>query len=198
MTGSVHPKVEDMQHYRAVNNEEGLEIRATLGGRLAAAAVRFAVWTPLGMAGLSVLFLPDYLGQYRQDEPVTGLFWAALAGLAVFAGLIAAGVRLMRRDIWLLSPDRDAIVFATQPLVGRTRESHIDWSELTSVDWRPRGFGRSSTLSFQFEGHPEETVASTRLGAEPIAPMFDKIKAFLAEHRPDVEVRTHDPDSQHS
>lgn len=187
-----------MQHYEVEHIDEGLEIRATLRGRLAAATVRFVIWTPLVMAGMSVLFLPDYLGQYRQDEPVTGLFWAALAALAVFAGLIAAAVRLMRRDVWLLSPQREAVVFATRPWVGRARESHIDWAELDSVEWKPRRMGRRSMLSLRFDGRPPETVATTRLGADSIAAVFETLKRYLAEHRPDVDVQTIVGDGQRS
>lgn len=167
---------------------ECLEIRRSAAGRVAGAVARFAVWMPVGMAALSILFLPDYLGQYREQEPVPGLFWAVLGAISAFVALIGALVKFLRRDLWVVDAEADRLVFETHPLVGTPSQGTVELDRLERVVLERGDRWEVSAVGFELRGYPNETLGRTRLGGAELDKLVDTIESFVDEHELEIEI----------
>ena len=177
-----------MNFYSVEHDGAQVVVGQTVVGRLAEAAVRFAVWTPMAMFALSILFMPDYVCHYREQEPVPGMFWGVIGGMALFVGAVAAFVRFSRRDAWMFDPGRGEIVFQAMPLVGRSAEAAIDLSDWESLIVRRVGFPRVSGVAIAIEGRPDEIVCSSRFGWATVSGVADALEEFAEKQGLKVDI----------
>jgi hypothetical protein len=176
-----------MQFYDVERRDGALAVEHTRLGRLADGVVRCAVWAPLAMFGLSLLFMPDYVCQYREQQPVPGLFWGVMAAAASVIAAIAGFVRYARRDTWLLDVREGVVVFRANPLVGPAAEASAELSNLSLVRARRAGPLRVSGVAVELDGHPDEEICESRFGWSTVSNVYRELKAFAEEHRLDVD-----------
>jgi hypothetical protein len=172
-----------MKLYDVKQNGDCLTIRRTTSGRLAEAASRLATWWPLVFAAEAIFFLPDYLHRYRDgasDERF--VFWAALAGLATLIAGIGAIVKFVRRDTWIIDPDRGKLVFQTRPFFGARHETEVDLDRLVGLRYVQASPPRLSELSLHLRGQPDETLCRTRWGSSMLDDVVDAIQSFADTH----------------
>ncbi len=177
-----------MQLYTTTRQESRVIVEPTLGGRLVAAAVRLVVWTPVAMVGLSILFLPDYLCQYREQQPVPGMFWMVIGAGAVFLAAIGAFVRFSRRDRWVFDAEADEIVFRAEPLVGPTTRTAAGLGEWTRLKARRAGMWDRSRIEIGLEEHPAEPICESRFGWGALQEIWEDLVAFVEQAGLDVEI----------
>lgn len=177
-----------MDFYTVERDGGELVVGQTLTGRLTEAAVRFVVWAPLTMFGLSVVFMSDYLCEYREQEPVPGMFWAVLGATALFIAGVAGFVRFSRRDAWLFDVRGGEVVFQAHPLVGRSVEAAVDLSKLEGITVRSVPFPRVSGVAISIEGRPDEIVCSSRFGWSTVSNVAEALETFVDDHGLQVEI----------
>jgi len=178
-----------MDLYDVERRDAAIAVEQTVAGRLAEGLVRFAVWAPLAMAGLSLLFMPDYVCQYREQQPVPGMFWGVMAVAAFVIAGIAGFVRFSRRDTWVVDAREGALVFRADPLIGPSAEATAQLSEVRAIRMRRAGFPRVSGIAVELDGHPDETICTSRFGWSTVSNVSEELEAFLGAH--DLEIDLH-------
>lgn len=170
--------------------EDGiLNIGATPAGRAAAALERFVFVVPLIVIGGGIFFLPDYLGRYREQEPVPGFLLAALVITAVFIGLVASVLRYFRDDLWVVDANERMLVYQTSRVLGSGVEHtgiELDMIErfVAEID---ESWGDSG-LYVQVEGHGHERMLESRTGADSFGQVADVLRDFLSEKGLEIPV----------
>ncbi len=174
-----------------------LTLRQTRWGRLMAALYRAVVVFPLVMLALMVVFMPDYIFRFAEEEPVTGLFWAAFAGLALLVAGLASTMRYLRRDRWIFDGSSRMVVAEMATLWGEPGRGEADLRELESMGLMRRRWPKKSALILRLKSGREETVFSGRgMGAE-LESVADSIMEFLRRQRYHIELeRLDDTDEE--
>lgn len=166
-----------------------LEVGRGRFGRVVHAATRFLFWFPIGLLGISFVFLPDYLGQYREQSAQAGAFWWVMVGVAAFIAAIGAFVRFSRRDVWGFDADEGVVVFRARPMIGPSAEASVELDRLQSIDVRSRSWPGKSAVELSIRGRRTETLAETRLGAARLEGVVEALRAFVDEHEVAVDFR---------
>ena len=175
--------------YETHRDGDRLAITPTSAGRGTAATIRFLLWTPVAMLGFTILFMPDYLCQYREQQPVSVAFWVVIGAAALFIGAVGAFVRFSRRDRWTFEAGADEIVVEADPLVGRSARASAafgEWTGLRAV--RSPLFGRSRIEAVFRGDRPDEIVCESRLGWATIADVWKELATFVEDAELDVDL----------
>lgn len=164
-------------------------IGQTPAGRAAAALERFAFIVPLIVLGGSIFFLPDYLGRYREQEPMPGFLFLALIITAVFIGLVASALRFFRNDLWVIDATEQMLVYQASRVVGQGFEqSGIELDMVERFIVRIADAPRDSEIFVRVDGHGTERVISSRFGVESVREAADALGAFLEENGIEIPV----------
>lgn len=182
-----------MQFYDVDHKDGALAVEHTKVGRLADGAVRFAVWAPLAMLGLSLLFMPDYVCQYREQQPVPGMFWGVMAAAALVIAVIAGFVRYARRDTWVIDAREGVLVFRANPIVGPSAEASAELSDLRRIRARRVGPLRVSGVAVELDGDPDEAICRSRFGWSTVSNVYRELETFAEEHELEVDFKSDSP-----
>ncbi|QDG53969.1 hypothetical protein FIV42_25470 [Persicimonas caeni] len=164
-------------------------IGQTPAGRAAAAMERFVFIFPLIVLGGSIFFLPDYIGRYREQEPMPGFLFLALVLTALFIGLVASTLRFFRNDLWVVDAGEGMLVYQASRVFGKGFEQagiELDMVErfIVNIEDAPR----DSEIFVRVDGHGTERVISSRFGVESVREAADELKAFLDDKGIDIPV----------
>lgn len=176
-----------MDLFEVRQGDSTLELGRGRLGRVTHAATRFLLWFPVGLLAVSAVFLPDYLGHYRAEESVGGIFWWVMAAVAAFIAFIGAFVRFSRRDTWVFDVPAERVVFRARPMIGQSATATIELERLERVAFRARSAPQASTIRLEFRGHRDETLAETHLGAERLRPVFASLESFVDRYGLEVD-----------
>lgn len=167
----------------------------TRSGRLAAAVERLIfMFLALTVCG-SIFFLPDYIGRYRAEEPVTGMLFGVLLLSVLFMSLVAATLRYFRNDLWVLDVEERALIYQAKQIFGRgVQQSGIEFEQIERflVDIKPAP--RESRLIVQLHDGGGERMLVTRVGGASIAQVAEALGPFLRKHRIDAAIESAQPD----
>lgn len=178
-----------MEFYEVERSDGAVAVRQTTPGRLAEAFVRFAVWGPLAMVGLSLLFMPDYVCQYREQQPVPGMFWGVIGAAALVIAGMAGFVRYARRDTWILDAREGQLVFRADPLIGPSAEATAQLSDVQAIVARQVSFPRVSGVAVELDGQPDEAICTSRFGWSTVSNVFGALETFVDAHDLDVDLQ---------
>ncbi len=180
-----------------LNEESGeLTVQLTLWGRVVAGTFRGIKIFPWLALIAGVFFLPDYIGRYRAEEPVTGLFWLSILSL-VFLGCFLWGVlRVLRRDRWVFDGNSRRVIAEVPRLFRQPARGEADLREIEALQLKTRRFPFESELTVRIdtadEGVRTETIlAEPGMGAQ-IEQAADAIIEFLRDHRYYVDLERAD------
>ncbi|MFB6350893.1 MAG: hypothetical protein ABEN55_12730 [Bradymonadaceae bacterium] len=165
-----------------------MTVEPTTAGRLAAAAMRFARWTPIAAFGLGLLFMPDYLCHYREQQAASAMFWVVIGAGALFIGAVGAFVRFSRRDRWTFDSRSGEIVVEAQPLVGRAASATADLGEWRGLEAVRSPMLSQSRIELRFDDRPDEEICESRLGWATIADVWDELDTFVGESGLNVDI----------
>lgn len=177
-----------LQFYETKKQNGELVVEPTTAGRLAAAGMRFARWTPIALAGLALLFMPDYLCHYREQQPAAAMFWVVIGAGGLFIGLVGAFVRFSRRDRWRFDSRSRDIVVEAEPLVGRSARATADLGRWTGLHAVRSPMLSQSRIDLRFEERPDELICESRFGWATIADVWDELDTFVGEAQLDVDI----------
>lgn len=177
-----------MELYKSSREDGRVVVEPTTAGRLAGAAVRFAIWAPVAMFGLSLMFMPDYLCQYREQEPVPGMFWMVMLVGAAFIGALGAFVKFARRDVWAFDAEAQEVVFEANPLFGQSARTAADLDQWTALRAERSAMPGRSSIAVGLAEHPDERICESRFGWSPLSGVWEDLVAFVDDQRLDVEL----------
>ncbi len=158
-------------------------------GRLQGALGRFvAVTIGVGVA-LSAFLLPDYLGRYRAEEPIEGLFLLSILLVAGLAGFALALARMMRRERWIVDAPDGALVLERGIGRGEPRSEVIDLGRVRSFDLKVVSWWRTSSLdAIMDDGKSINLVACSSFDTS-LRGVADALSTYLDRQRSGVDVR---------
>ncbi len=164
-------------------------IGQTPAGRAAAALERFVFIFPLIVLGGSIFFLPDYLGRYREQEPMPGFLFLALVISAAFIGLVASVLRFFRNDLWVIDTQEGMLVYqASRVLRGGFDQAGIELDMVERFIVKLEDSPKDSGMYVRVEGEGTERVVESRFGARSIEEAADELRAFLDDKGIDIPV----------
>jgi len=152
--------------------------------------MRFARWTPLAVLGLGLLFMPDYLCHYREQQPASAMFWVVIVAGGLFIGAVAAFVRFSRRDGWMFDPRAGEIIVEARPLVGRSARATADIDDWVGLRADRSSVLSSSRIEARFADRPDERICESRFGWSTIADVWDELDTFVDEADLNVDIET--------
>ncbi|RAL24657.1 hypothetical protein DL240_00155 [Lujinxingia litoralis] len=165
-----------------------LVIERSAGGRARAGAWRALVTMPLALGALGVVLLPDYIGRYREAEPVPGLFWGALAAVALLVGGLVGLVGALRRERWVVDgPGRELRVEVS--LMASTQGAGVPLVEVKGVELVPGGVLRPGRLDVVLTDERRETLARGYFLTKRLRDVGEEVVTYLREHRFVVALR---------
>lgn len=161
----------------------------TRSGRLWAAAERlFFMFLTLSVVG-TIFFLPDYMGRYRAEEPVSGLLFGLLLLAALAASLLAATLRYFRREFWVLDVEEGALVYQSGKLFGRGAQQYgIDFEHIERFLVEINPSPRESRMLAQFHDGKGERILVTRVGGASLAEVAEALTPFLRKNRIQIPI----------
>ncbi|TXD39127.1 hypothetical protein FRC98_01615 [Lujinxingia vulgaris] len=177
----------------AAEREGALEVGRSRLGQARAAVGRAALAFPLVMGALALVLLPDYLGRYREAEPVAGLYWVALAMMALLFAAIVGSVSALRHERWIFDgPGRQLQVQVR--LMASVQEAAVPMRDVERLHLM-RGAGlRPSRLDVVLKEGRRETLARGYFVGERLEEVGQVICDYLRSHRFFVELECDSPD----
>lgn len=176
-----------MKLFYSLEEDRRLEIGPTGGGRFVWALERWALVWPLVMGGLSLFYLPDYLGRYSTTVSDSTIFWVSLLAVASFVSLLLGVMRYLRHERWIFDGESRELVYQTRTLYGTLHESSVELREIKQIEVdRVKGF-RSSTIVVEFAAGHREVLCKTRWGTREVEGIAEALRVFLRKARYDVE-----------
>ncbi len=144
----------------------------------------------LATIGLSIVLLiitaPDYIGRYRAEEPVTGLFFASILGIGALLGGALALARGARRDAFTVSASDQALVLS-RSVFGRARpEDALDLEWVEGVELRP---GWGAKLTAKMSDGKELTLWTGVCAQAQAQELVDALGAFSRQNRLTFDAR---------
>ncbi|MEO1270862.1 MAG: hypothetical protein AAFX99_22470 [Myxococcota bacterium] len=130
---------------------------------------------PVCTAGLTLFFLPDYIGTYRALQGIDAtLFWATTGVLLMLICLAYGARRATRVAFWELDGRQGVVRMQTRtPLgsQGELFESPLDHVESIQV--------RTSTAWIQIKGAPEQVLARAWWGRRELNTIVEQAQKVL-------------------
>lgn len=177
-----------MDLIRAEKKDHTLQMSATFVGRAMAALERFLFLVPVIVLFGAIFFLPDYLGRYREEEPVPGLLLAALFGVALLIGLATSAVRFLHSEIWVIDMDEEMLIYQSKRVFGGFDQTGVDIDRVDCFHMVSRGAPRSSGLYVELTDDKSERLFELRAGGRSFEEAADELEAFIDEKDLDIEV----------
>lgn len=167
---------------------DSLTIEWSRTGRLMAALHRAVMLFPMLMGGLAIFFMPDYVCRYAEEEPVTGLFWGSVAGLALLITFLAATLRYLRRDRWIFDGADRKVIAEVRTLWGEPAVGEAELRELEALMLRTRRYPGRSELKLRLDSGEEEVLVEGRGVAKELEDAAQTIVDFLRDQRYHVDL----------
>ncbi len=184
-----------MTHWEIEDNQSHLLIRASQWGRWMAALTRGVMVAPLAMGALMVVFMPDYLFRWAEEEPMTGAYWLAFSLLAGLAGFLSGLGRYLRRDQWAFDVQSEQIVAETQGMWGPPKRGEAALEELAALELYEGPLWRRNILGIRLHSGERKPIGWRWGGADELASIGQSIADFVAPVA-DVEVERVDTPPQ--
>lgn len=158
-------------------------------GRLRGAGGLVLKTAPLAFAALAIFFAPDvFLGDITEREPVRGLFWLSLAGLALAVGVLVGLFRLLRRVRWIFDGGERKVTAEVKTLMGAPAAGEAELRDVAALLVVSGGLFRRSALKMRLKsGEEEELFSGTGLGSE-VDELAEELREFFRSQRYEVEV----------
>lgn len=185
------------RHIEIETGSDSLTLTHTRWGRLVAALYRGLWLFPLVMLGLMVVFMPDYVFRFAEEEPLPGLYWAAYAALALLVAALASTLRYLRSDQWKFDGSSRVVAAEVSALWGEPGRGEADLRDVEAFSLARHRWPKKSELKLHLESGEQEVVFARRGGADELEAVADEIMEFMRRHRYHVELRTvddHDED----
>lgn len=158
-------------------------------GRALAAGERFVFsWIALSVVG-TLFYLPDYVGRYRAQEPVAGMFFVLLGAVCLLTSLMLAALRYFRSEIWVVNPAQGVLIYQTSRWLGLgQRRAAVDLGAIERFRSETRPGLADSQLLVQFGDGGGARMLVARLSSAAIDQLAGQLAVFLSEHRIDIPV----------
>lgn len=172
-----------------IEEDKIFRLGPTRVGRAYVALERLVAVAAVLIIGGGIFFLPDYIGRYREQEPMPGFLLGALVIAALFIGLLTATLRFLRGEVWAVDLDDKMLVYQTKTYLGGGHDQvgiELDRVERFRVD--EGSFPRSSGLWVDLDGGISERVFEARAGGESFVEAAEELDDFLKKHRVDIAV----------
>jgi hypothetical protein len=177
-----------MNLFFSTEEDDVLQIGPTPFGRLAAAGERFAMVFLFAVFAGGIFFLPDYIGRYQDNEPEPGFFVWLLLICGLFVALVAALVRVLRKEVWIIDMDEDMFVYETSRMLGGFQQAGVDLGDVQKIYYEQRAFPRVSGIYVDVAGaERSETLCESRFGQASIRNIARQLESFIEEQRWGVE-----------
>lgn len=171
----------------AAEREGALEVGRSRLGQARAAVGRAALSFPLVMGALALILLPDYLGRYREAEPVPGLYWVALAMMSLLFAVIVGSVSALRRERWVFDgPGRQLQVRVR--LMASVQEAGVPLRDIEGLELVRGGVGGHARLDVVLKEGRRETLARGYFLDDRLEVVGQAISDYLKAHRFFVEL----------
>jgi hypothetical protein len=174
-----------------ITTHEGrtFNIGASAYGRLGAAMERFVFVFAMLLIGGSLFFVPDYIGRYREQEPVFGFLFLALVITVLFVSLVAGALRLFRNDLWSVDAGEGLLVYQANRLIRKGFEQtavELDMVRrfVVKLDDPPR----ESEFLVELEDHGPERIVEARFGSHSFRDAAEELREFLSAEGIDIPV----------
>ncbi|RDV39802.1 hypothetical protein DV096_04355 [Bradymonadaceae bacterium TMQ3] len=171
----------------AAEREGTLEVGRSRLGQTRAAVGRAALSFPLVMGGLALILLPDYLGRYREAEPVPGLYWVALAIMALLFAVIVGSVSALRREWWIFDGPRRQLQVQVR-FMASVQEASVPLRDVEGLKLVRGGFGGQARLDIVLKEGRRETLARGYFPGDRLEVVGQAISDYLKSHRFFVEL----------
>ena len=157
-------------------------------GRLMASLYRIALLFPLIMGGLAIFFMPDYIFELREAEPVPGLYIASLAGMALLVSVLSATLRYLRSDMWIFDGNARTVTAQIKTLWGKPGEGEVDMRDVEALAMKTRAWPRRSELHIYLDTGQQEVMFYGRGLADEIEEVAHNVIEFMREQRYHIEL----------
>ena len=173
-----------------------LTLRWSLYGRIVAGIYRGIKIFPWLLLIAVVFFLPDYIGGFSDEEPVTGMFWGSIVALVVLGCFLWGVLRVVRRGRWIFDGDERTITAEVKTLWGDPARGEARLRELETLEVITRRWPRSSEVAIIIDseeaGEEREVLFSGHGMGDEIEEIGQRILDFLKRQRYQVEFKTND------
>jgi hypothetical protein len=171
------------------HEDQTFNIGASASGRAAAALERFVFVFAMLAIGGSIFFLPDYLGRYREQEPMAGFLLLTLVISVLFISLVAAILRMRRNDLWSVDAGEGMLVYQANRLFRKGFEqTAVELDMVRRFVAKLNDAPRDSELFVELEDHGPERIVEARFGADAIRQAAEDLREFLAAEDIDIPV----------
>lgn len=171
-------------------SDQALVLRLSLWGRIRAGIERGVKILPWLLGIAVVFFIPDYIGQYADQEPVAGLFWGTVAALAVLGSALWGVTRVFRQDVWIVDVSERTLsaeirtlwTMFGEPGRGVVDLRNIDAVELTTARW-PKRSEVAVRLQIDEHGTKREVMFEAHGMADEIEEVARRLVDYLEQQR---------------
>ncbi len=161
---------------------------ATPAGRMWAALERLMFLFPVLLIGATIFYLPDYLGRYRAQEPQSGLLLVVLIIGTLGLSLLAAVLRFLRKELWVVDLGEQMLVYQTSRLLGGSQQTGVEFEHIKRFAVHLADAPHTSRLVVELDEHGGERMLETRLGAQSLREVAEALAEFLDAHDLDIAV----------
>lgn len=170
-------------------NADSFTMGLSLSGRTLAAGERF-IFSLLALVVVgTIFFLPDYVGRYRAQEPVAGMFFVLLGLASVLISLMLGVLRFFRREIWVVDPAQGALIYQTSRWLGLSqRQEAVDLGAIERFRTESRPGLADSQLLVQFSDGGGARMLVARRSAAAMDDLARQLADYLAAQRIEIPV----------
>jgi hypothetical protein len=186
---SLAAELDVMKAVFAQQEDKTLQLGPTMLGRALLAAERFVfVFAAVVVIG-GLFFAVDYIGRLRDEEPFAGFLFLVLAATAAVVALIAALVRFVRTELWVVEPAEGMLLYQTSLVWGRgIDQTGVELDQIACFRVESKGFAGAGALYVELEGGERERIFEGWLAAKSLESAAERLDAFLTEHDYDITV----------
>jgi hypothetical protein len=169
--------------------DKTFNIGASAYGRLGAAMERFVFVFAMLLIGGAIFFVPDYIGRYREQEPMPGFLLLALVIAVLFISLVAATLRLYRNDLWSVDAGEGLLVYQANRLIRKGFEqTAVDLDRVRRFVVKLDDPPKDSEFLVELDDQGPERVVEARFGSYAFREAAEELRAFLAAENIDIPV----------
>ncbi len=181
-----------MKHWEIYEEEDHLRVEASQWGRWMAALARGVMVAPLAMGALMVIFMPDYLFRWAEEEPMTGAYWLAFSVLAGLVGFLSGLGRYLRRDRWIFDVETEAIIAESQGMWGPPKSGEASLRELEALELYEGPMWKRTMLGIRLDSGERKPIGWRWGGVQELRAIGEQVASFVA---PVVDVALEEVDS---
>lgn len=157
-------------------------------GRLRFAFRRFGLIALSGTVLLSLIMLPDYIGRYRDMDPIPGLFFMSMFGISALMGFAFSLARMARRETWVVDPKNSSVVLNRTVFGARREPEGMDLEHVRVLEFDLRSFGLPSRVTMVLCDAQRVEIMSGPRDAQSFERLYLALAEFISVKNLNVDV----------